>query len=774
MKCLSLQVTLLFLAFLPFAKGDWKATVANYCLECHDTDVQKGGIDLEIILDSPFHENTDQWEQVLRQVEARQMPPLAADRPDENEYEQLGASLVFRLDELAAKNPNPGRTDSIRRLTRTEYENSIRDLFGIEINARELLPADSSSHGFDNVTVGDLSPALLERYLLAAQKISRQAVGRTSGKIESETIRIRADVTQAGHVSGLPPGTRGGLLTKHNFPGAGNYEIQIHFTRDRNELIEGFDRDQQVEFFLEGERVAGLEVKRPRGVKSHTGHDANLKVVIEAENGLQQLGVTFVAHGNPIAETYRQPYDAQFNLHRHPRREPAIAQITITGPLDTEAESATRSGGKIFSGKSEEGESDSDRARKILLRFAEQAWRGPVSSHDLERCLTFFNQGREDGGSFEAGMERALSAILVSRNFLFRIEKDPKGISPETPYPIEDSELASRLSFFLWSSLPDEPLRELAKEGQLSNPETLRAQVARMLRDGRSNSLVNNFADQWLYLRNLDAVHPDARLFPGFDHNLREAFRRETEWHFERMIREDRSVLDLLQSEETFLNERLAKHYGIPHIYGTRFREVELTPEVNRGGLLRQGSILTVTSYATRTSPVIRGNWILESILGTPPPPPPPNIPTLEEVSVSAELPIRERLAAHREKAACASCHNVMDPIGFALEHYDSIGGWRELENGAPVDARGALPGSDDFDGVEGLERAILQRPERFVSTLAEKLIIFGLGRGITASDGPEIRKIVAQAEKQNYAFSELATAIVQSKLFTMRMSPPR
>ncbi|MEM1441336.1 MAG: DUF1592 domain-containing protein [Verrucomicrobiota bacterium] len=753
--------------------SEWENVIAHYCLDCHDNLSEKGGINLEASLDGEFAAHTAQWERALRQLDARQMPPIGKDRPDKATYETAVAELTAKLDEAASRNPDPGRTDSLRRLTRFEYQNAIRDLLALEIDASEWLPADESSHGFDNITVGELSPGLLERYLTAAQKISRLATGHHSGRLDERTFRLAPDLTQEEHVPGLPLGTRGGAIIPHFFPVEGEYEIHILLTRDRNEMIEGLSRSHELQILINNEKQTSLEVVPPKNRKDHTNFDDDLKARITAKAGSQDLGITFVKNPSSVEESLRQPYEAHFNYHRHPRLSPAIYQVSITGPLREGKPGRTASREIVFAVRPNDSTIALEAARSNLSRLMRQAFRRPVTEEDLEKILPFYEEGAASGG-FEGGMELALSAILVSRDFLFRLEKDPEGIEPETPYSVSSFELASRLSFFLWSSLPDEPLLDAAESGNLADPETLRYQVDRMLADPRSESLVSNFADQWLYLRNLDAITPDGRLFPGFDENLREAFRTETSLHVRRLIREDRSVLDLVDADDTFLNERLAKHYGIPHVYGTRFRQVSLGPESKRGGILRHGSILTVTSYANRTSPVIRGHWVLENILGTPPPPPPPNVPALEEVAVAADLPIRERLAAHRERAACASCHNVMDPIGFALENFDAVGQWREFDKGTPVDASGSAPDGSEFLGIDGLEEKVLANPEMFVRTLAEKLMTYGLGRGVEPSDAPAIREIVRSARENDYRFSSLVESIVTSDPFTRRMSASR
>jgi Protein of unknown function (DUF1592)/Protein of unknown function (DUF1588)/Protein of unknown function (DUF1585)/Protein of unknown function (DUF1595) len=481
--------------------------------------------------------------------------------------------------------------------------------------------------------------------------------------------------------------------------------------------------------------------------------------------------VTFLKNPSELVETKRQPYSAHFNMHRHPRLTPAIYQVSINGPYESTGPGDTPSRQRVFTCQPAKPDNQDECAERVLSPLLRRAYRRAITSADLEKPMEFYRKAQAEGG-YEAGIESALSAILVSPEFLFRVEQDPSGAAPNTAFRITGLELASRISFFLWSSLPDYELLDAAIRGDLHKPALVEKQVRRMLADSRSQNLVNNFAEQWLYLRNLDSFSPEVRLFPDFDDNLRQAFRQETELLVESVLREDRNVLDLLKPDYTFLNERLAKHYGIPNVYGSRFRRVALGKDDQRGGLLRQGSILTVTSYATRTSPVIRGKWILENILGTPPPPPLPNVPALKDNTLSATLSVRERLAEHRANAACASCHNLMDPIGFALENFDAIGRWRTTEDGQPIDATGGLPDGSKFAGVAGLEDGLRKRPELFVGTLTEKLMTFALGRGIETSDAPAVRKVVRDAQAKDFRFSSVILGIVNSTPFTMRRSP--
>ncbi len=664
------------------------------------------------------------------------------------------------------RHPNPGRTETLRRLNRTEYQNAIRDLLALDIDAAALLPKDEAGHGFDNVTVGTLSPTLLDRYISAAQKISRLAVGAPR-RIGGDTIRPRPDLTQEDHVEGLPPGTRGGMLIPYTFPQDAEYEVQIRLTRDRNEEIEGLHETHQMELLIDRESVASFTVVPPRD-KNFEKVDRQLKARIPVKAGPHQVGVTFVKNPSTLLETKRQPYEARFNMHRHPRRTPAIYQVSINGPYEAKGAGDSPSRRRVFVSKPTKPEEEEACAKQILSTLMRRAYRRPVTDADLEKPMAFFRKTR-DAENFEAGIETALSAILVSPQFLFRVENEPEGIAPNTAYRISDLDLASRVSFFLWSSIPDDELLDTAIRGELNKPAVLEKQVRRMLADPRSKTLANNFADQWLYLRNLESFTPDLRLFPDFDDNLRQAFRQETELFFESIMREDRSVMNLLKADYTFLNERLAKHYGVPNVYGSRFRRVSTGPESQRGGLLRHGSILAVTSYATRTSPVIRGKWVLENIIGTPPPPPAPDVPALKDNTISQNLSVRERLAEHRANAACASCHNMIDPPGFALENFDAVGRWRTLEEGKPVDASGGLPDGSKFTSVAGLEEGLLKRPEIFAGTLTEKLLTFALGRGVKPYDGPAVRKIVRDAQADDYRFSSIIVGVTKSTPFTMR-----
>jgi hypothetical protein len=741
-----------------------------FCVECHNSEDKMAGLSLDAISSEDICRNSNAWEKVVRRLAARQMPPQDSIRPSGRTYNTIVSTLVTFLDRWSSENPDPGRTDTFRRLNRSEYQNAIRDLLALEIDSTALLPPDESSRGFDNLTVGDLSPTLLDRYITAAQKIARLAIGIPTRSPGGDTIRIRPDVTQEEHVEGLPIGTRGGALVPYTFPQDGEYEIQLRLARDRNEHLEGLREPHELEVLLDRERKALFAVKVPRTERDNQTGDEHLTARIRVTAGPHAIGATFLKNPSSLQETKRQPFQAHYNMHRHPRLTPALYQISITGPYAAQGHGETPSRRQIFVSQPKGPNEEEDCARHILSTLTRRAYRRPVTDEDLQKPLELYREARTTGG-FDAGIEMALSAVLVNPRFLFRIEADPPGVSANSPYHLSDFQIASRLSFFLWSSIPDDELLDVAERGELKKPEALERQVRRMLADPRSRSLVTNFAGQWLHLRNLESITPDLRRFPDFDDNLRQAFRQETELLVESVLREDRSVLDLIDPGYTYLNERLAKHYGIPNVYGSHFRRVMLEEGTMRGGLLRQGSVLMVTSYATRTSPVIRGKWILENFLGTPPPPPLPNVPALKDNTISASLSVRERLAEHRSNIACAGCHKLMDPAGFALENFDAVGRWRSLEEGKPIDSTGGLPDGSRFEGVTGLESAIRKRPEIFAGTLTEKLLTFALGRGVESFDAPAIRKIVRDAGSQGYRFSSLIVGIATSTPFQMRRS---
>ena len=758
-----------------------RAVVDRYCVTCHSDRLQTGGLSLEGVDLADVAAHAEVWEKVVRKLRAGAMPPRPRPRPDAETHERLLAYIETALDDAARANPDPGRTETFRRLNRTEYQNAVRDLLALEIDVTALLPRDDAAFGFDNVATGGLSPTLMERYLAAARTVSELAVGSRAPAPDSRVVIVPADRTQEDHVDGLPFGTRGGTVVEHVFPFDGEYEIQVRLQRNRNENVEGLTEPHEVELTLDGERLGlftmepstNMVIQANATYYADEGIDNHLNVRLPVTAGPHRVGAAFIKKNSALLETTRQPYDAHFNMDRHPRQQPAVRTVSIAGPFEPSGIGGTPSRDRVFSCRpADDTAAEAEAcAAAIVASLARRAYRRPVTFGDIEQLTGFYREGYAEGG-FEAGVETALRALWTSPEFLFRIERDPAGVEPGTAYDVSDLELASRLSFFLWSSLPDDALIDAAAAGRLREPDVLRAQVRRMLADPRAGTLTTNFASQWLHLRNLDAVTPDARNFPDFDDNLRQGFRTETQMLFGSVVEEDRSVTDLLTADYTFLNERVATHYGVPGIYGDHFRRVALPAGSPRAGVLGHGSILTVTSYATRTSPVLRGKWILENLLGTPPPPPPPNVPPLEESASSTDvMSMRERMVAHRQNPACAVCHRIMDPAGLSMENFDAIGRWRDAEGGAAIDASGNLPGGELFDGVAGLRRAVLDRPDVFVGTVTEKLLIYALGRGIEPADGPAVRAIVDAASRDGYRFSSLILGIVESPPFQMRRS---
>ncbi len=699
------------------------------------------------------------------------MPPAGLPRPDEKTYAAVIASLEHSLDQAAAAHPNPGRTDTFRRLNRTEYKNAIRDLLSLDVDVAQMLPADDASFGFDNVTVGNLSPTLLERYVSTARKISRLALGSPLKSPNGDTVNLPPDLTQEEHFDALPLGTRGGMTLSYTFPVDAEYEVQVRLARDRNEHVEGLREAHDVEILVDGNRAGLFTVKPPPPGKDHHSVDLELHVRVPVTAGPHRVAAAFPKKPSLLLETERQPYQAHFNMDRHPRVQPAVYSLTVNGPYEAKGPGNSPSRQRILICSPSNASEEEGCARRILMTLMRRAYRRPVTGADLQAPLKFYREGRANGGH-DAGVELALRSVLVSPEFLFRIEQDPASVRPSTAYRVSDIELASRLSFFMWSSIPDDQLLDLAAEGKLRSPAVFEREVRRMLADSRSSSLVTNFAEQWLYLRNLDSSHPDMRAFPDFDDNLRQSFRIETELFFENIMREDRSVLDLIGANYTFLNERLAKHYGVSNIYGSRFRKVSFEGGSGRGGLLGQGSILTVTSYPTRTSPVIRGKWVLSNILGVPPPPPPATVPALKEPAGAGRvLSMRERMAEHRANPACSGCHKLMDPVGFAMENYDAVGRLRTAEDGKKIDASGGLPDGSRFEGVAGLQQALLRRPEVFAGVFTEKLLTYALGRGVESYDAPAVRSVVREAQAKDYRFSSFILGIVNSTPFQMRRS---
>jgi len=770
------------------ASVEWqRALLDQYCIACHNDQAPMANLTLQTVALDQVGQRADEigvWERVVLKLRAREMPPVGLPRPQPTAYDQLASWLEASLDDAAASAPNPGRP-VIHRLNRAEYTNAIRDLLALEIDGREHLPADDSGYGFDNIgDVLSLSPSLLERYMIAAAKISQLAVGDPGIRPTLQTYSVRPTLIQRGRMSEDQPfGTRGGLSVRHYFPLDGEYRVKIRLQRTHANQIRGLVEPQDIEVRFDRTRIAeftvgGDGIINPwaavmyASVYEQTADDG-LELTIDVKAGIHAIAVAFPEkRGLPEGLLEPSLSSASYEFAGDRDTPMALGSIEISGPFNATRPADTPSRRRLFSCEPV-GTIAGDQAcaTEILLSLARRAFRRPVTDDDLASLLGFYASGRADGG-FDRGIQRALRAILVDPEFLFRIESQPTGVTPATAYRVTDVELASRLSFFLWSSIPDDELLVLAERGTLSEPDVLRRQVRRMLTDPRSSALVENFAGQWLYLRNLRSVAPDPDAFPEFDDNLREAFVRETELFVESQLREDRNVVELLTADYTFLNERLARHYGIPNVYGNHFRRVSLDGGL-RGGLLGQGSILTATSYPNRTSPTLRGKWILDNLLGAPPPPPPPDVPDLEDSDTTSPRSVRERLEAHRVNPVCASCHARMDPFGLALEPFDAIGGLRTHDGGAFIDASVSLPDGSSFVGPAGLREYLLGNQERFIATLTKKLLTYALGRGLEDYDPPAVRQIVRAAAADDYSWSSLLIGIVESVPFQMRRSPP-
>ena len=842
----------------PGASGGWQRELLDrYCVACHNGRMRTAGLALDEHDPAAVGASPAVWETVVRKLRAGAMPPAPRPRPDAATYDRFVGWLETELDRHAAANPDPGRTEAFHRLNRTEYHHAVRDLLDLEIDVAELLPADGASYGFDNIAgVLGVSPTLLERYLAAARKIARVAVGRPAPSATAEVFRLASDLPQDDWVAGMPFGTRGGGAFRHTFPEDAEYDIRVRLARNAGDNLAIFEVPHTVEVSLDGSLVRTFTAGGPppdaprdsdeyrawRDRQRNVDRDWEFRLPVQA--GPRELRVTFVRKTAAYPETLRQPYLRPYTsiTGGDTRVQPYLGSVTVTGPFAAaglpagdgspaaagrglpardgsptapgrelpardgsppagvgfpagDGSPAATGGGRPVGGgplaaaggpptedtpsrrrifvcrpASDAVEAEqADCARRIVSALARRAYRRPVISSDLEVLLGFFDQGRREDG-FDAGVEMALRWLLASPEFVLRVERDPAGVAAGESYAVSDLELASRLSFFLWSSIPDDELLDLAAAGRLREPAVLEAQTRRMLADERSLALVTSFASQWLYLRNVPAVVPDEDRFPDVGEGLRQAMRRETELFVESVFREDRNVLDLLTADYTFVNERLARHYGMPRVYGSHFRRVPVAHEARRG-LLGHASILSVTSYPNRTSPVLRGKWVLENLLGTPPALPPPDVPALEETTGSGEaLSMREATERHRASPVCASCHRLMDPPGFALEQFDAVGRFRTRSAaGTPIDASGELPDGTRFDGAAGLREALVSRPERFVGTLTEKLLTYALGRGLEHYDAPAVRAVTRAAAEDGYRFSSLVVGIVESAPFRMR-----
>ena len=740
-------------------------TIRRYCVECHDPAERSGGLVLSVAAVADVGAHAEVWEKVVRKLRARDMPPAEEPRPDETTYDRVASYLETSLDRAAESSPNPGQLPQLHRLTRTEYQNAIRDLLALEglpaeMDYELLLPADNASSGFDNIA--DLlfvSPVILERYLEAARKVSRLAIGDPAMPVMVNIHRLPLQLPQDQAIAGLPFGTRGGLATPSYFPLDADYVFRVEMGRAARE-------PHELEITIDGERVAAAVVGDSASSPRRGAEQLEFRVPLSA--GPHFVGVTFVQRTAALDESTVRL------LRRSRGTLPAIELVTISGPFDATGPGSTPSRQRVFVCRPDAAEQEAPCAREILTKLVRNAYRRPATDTDLEQLWPFYEAGRA-AGNFDTGIQRALERMLVSPQFLYRIERIPPTVRPGEAFAVAPLELASRLSFFIWSSLPDDELLDLAASARLTEDSVIEQQVRRMLADPRSAALVNNFAAQWLFLRDVDTKDSDLFLFRDYDESLRAAFVEETERFVDGVLRDDRSVLDLLAADYTFLNERLAEHYGVPHVRGSHFRRVTFPPGSPRGGLLGQGSILALTSYPTRTSPVLRGKYVLDNLLASPPPPPPPDVPALEAETPAegGTLTMREAMARHRADPACASCHAQMDPIGFALENFDAIGRWRDTDGGSPIEAASTLPDGTVVDGVAGLKQMLLRSPERFVSAVTEKLLMYAVGRNIQYYDAPAVRAIVRASAAENYTFAALIAGIAKSAPFRLRSLPP-
>jgi len=804
--------------------AEYREVVNTYCLGCHNERVRAAGLLLDQVDVERVVQEQDIWEKVVRKLRTRGMPPAGMPRPDEATYNSFATYLETTLDQAAERTPNPGRP-VVHRLNRVEYANAVRDLLDVSVEGESLFPAEDSGRGFDNLAaLLSVSPLLMERYMSAAAKISRLAIGDPAARPAGETYKAAENIrgsrgtvitVQDQRVSeDVPFGSRGGIAIRHQFLAEGEYRIKIQLQMDGNYYLRGLlGEPHQLDVFLDGARVQSFSVGGDHRGASGALHtrDGNVYIGDPVQQEYEYMaggdlegGFQAQAGEHLVGVVFREKvYEPEGILELFPRQmapdignfkggDPGIGEVTITGPYNPTEVGDTPSRRMIFSchpGKTDRPESslrmvsfgaanlgnenaEESCAREILSRLTRRAYRRPVSDDEIEALVELYRMGRSQE-DFEGGIRMALQGLLVSPGFLFRIERDPPGVAPDTAYPVNDLDLASRLSFFLWSSIPDEGLLAMAEAGVLRDPETLKEQIRRMLDDRRSEAVVTNFARQWLYLRNVALRSPNTRVYPDFDDELRQAFQKETELFFESMLREDRSVTDMLDADYTFVNQRLAEHYGIPDIYGSHFRRVTLADE-NRRGLLGQGSFLLVTSRANRTAPVLRGKWVLENLLGTPPPPPPPNVPALDEKSAQiGNMTMRQRTEAHRANPVCATCHLRMDPIGFALENFDGVGRFRTAESGIPLDVSGELTDGTRFTGPIELRKVLLDRQDQLAQTITEKLLTYALGREVEAYDMPAVRKILREAAPGGYRWSSLIYGVIESMPFQLRRSQP-
>jgi hypothetical protein len=764
-----------------------RALLDKYCVTCHNERLKTAGLALDRLDPERVEGAPDVWEKVARKLRTHEMPPPGRPRPDLATYSTVTASLESALDRASAANPNPGRV-GVHRLNRTEYTHAVRDLLGLTIDGRSLLPEDEPDRqSFENIaSVLTVSPALLERYLTAASEVSRLAIGDTAFAPVVTRHRLSPKLVQEERTSNdLPFGSRGGAAIRYHFPLDGDYTVKVVLKRQLYDYLMGMGEPHQIDVRLDGALIkrftVGGEAKGYGSPETFAGNtqgddewevymhtaDAGLEVRFPVKAGTREVGVSFVRNYWE-AEGIVQPPQRGFakTTNEQYYGNPGVDTIFIGGPYQATGADESVSRRKVFLCRPSDRLSEDACARQILSTLARRAYRRPVTERDLERLLTFYKVGKAEGG-FDTGIRRGVERILAAPSFLFRVQHEPAKAAPGSVYRLTDLDLASRLSFFLWSSIPDEELLDVAVRGKLSDPAVLSQQVRRMLSDARSKALVENFANQWLKLGKIAGVVPDVDQFPDFDENLREAMQQETQLFFASQLRENRSVLELLTANYTFVNERLAKHYQIPNVYGNHFRRVTFD-DGRRGGLLAQASVLTVTSYPNRTSPVVRGKWLLETMLGSPPPPPPDNVEPLRESDKTKPQSVRERMETHRRNPACAVCHVRMDPLGFSLENFDALGKWRTVSDGAPIDVAASLPDGTKFEGLDGLRALLVSHKAEFVGTLTEKLLSYAIGRGVEYYDLPTVRAIGKATAADNYRWAALITEIVKSKPFTM------
>jgi cytochrome c5 len=788
--CTGLQTAIPQATSVPPNASSQRALLDKYCITCHNERLRTAGLTLDKANIDDIGGGAEVWEKVLRKVRTGAMPPAGMPRPDQATFDAFSSWLEASLDRAAAAKPNPGRV-AIHRLNQAEYTHAIRDLLSLEIDGRSLLGIDEAGEdgGFDNMAAAlSVSPSLVERYVAAARKISGLAVGAVKLDPVFETYSLPKMLMQEERMSeDLPFGSRGGVAIHHRFPVDGEYVVKIKLRGQAYEYILGLGRAHPIEVRLDGKRVKLLSIGGDAPGKpapsSFAGNipgspeweqwmhsaDAALEARFPAQAGTRVVAVSF-PEDVPEAEGVLQPAQSggSGSAYNHLYEGyPAVETVSIGGPYKSAGAGETPSRRAIFVCRPKTAADEQPCARKILSTLARRAYRRPVTEDDLQPLLGFYETGRKQG-SFDGGIQSALQRVLADPEFLFRIERDPPNATPGSVYRLTDLELASRLSFFLWNSVPDDQLLDLAAQGKLKDSAILKQQVQRMLADRRSKALADDFATQWLELPKLRGAAPDPDAFPDFDENLRQAFQQEAELFLESQIRENHGVVDLLRADYTFVNERLARHYGIPNVYGSHFRRVMLADE-NRKGLLGKGAILLVTSYADRTSPVLRGKWVLDNILASPPPPPPPNVPSLKENTAGAKLlTVRERMEEHRANAACAVCHVRMDPLGFALENFDAIGRWQTIRDGAPIDSMGSLPEGAKFQSVGGLRELLLTRRDQFAGAVTEKLLAWALGRSVEYYDNPALRKITREAASSDYRWSSIIEGIVTSTPFQM------